>query len=86
MKYKLFLTQDQIDAIRELNVKIEEIENEYNNAPYSVLNEITIENASDVFQLFIAGVRYGVENHNKYGGGFQNSGENKSDGLSGFRG
>ena len=66
MEYKLYLTQDQIDAIRELNVKIEEIESEYNNAPHSMLCEITIENASDVFKIFIAGIRYGVENHNEY--------------------
>lgn len=68
MKYKLFLTQDQIDTIRELNVKIEEIESEYDNAPHSVLCEITIETLSDVFQLFMAGIRYGVEHHNEYKG------------------
>lgn len=63
MSQQLYLSQDQVDSIQKSNIKVNILDDEDH---HSILIEVDINSGIDVFQLFMAGVRYGVLNHDKY--------------------
>lgn len=66
MSHQLFLSQDQVESIQNANVKVNILNDE---EPHSVLFEVDVDSGIDVYKLFMAGVRYGVMNHDKYSNG-----------------